>query len=61
MLQMSLNIPGTIYLYLSHGQMIKTSEKLLLQNICLQNFVDMSRVFLILSVLLHLPKYVPLG
>lgn len=61
MLQMSLNIPGTIYLYLSHGQMIKTSEKLLLQNLCLQNFVDMSRVFLILSVLLHLPKYVPLG
>ena len=58
---MSLNIPGTIYLYLSHGQMIKTSEKLLLQNLCLQNFVDMSRVFLILSVLLHLPKYVPLG
>ena len=53
MLQMSLNIPGTIYLYLSHGQMIKTSEKLLLQNLCLQNFVDMSRVFLILSVLLH--------
>ena len=61
MLQMSLNIPGTIYLYLSHGQMIKTSEKLLLQNLCLQKFVDMSRVFLILSVLLHLPKYVPLG
>lgn len=61
MLQMSLNVPGTIYLYLSHGQMIKTSEKLLLQNLCLQNFVDMSRVFLILSVLLHLPKYVPLG
>lgn len=61
MLQMSLNIPGTIYLYLSHGQMIKTSEKLLLQNLCLQNFVDISRVFLILSVLLHLPKYVPLG
>lgn len=61
MLQMSLNIPGTIYLYLSHGQMIKTSEKLLLQNLCLQNFVVMSRVFLILSVLLHLPKYVPLG
>lgn len=61
MLQMSLNIPGTIYLYLSHGQMIKTSEKLLLQNLCLRNFVDMSRVFLILSVLLHLPKYVPLG
>ena len=61
MLQMSLNIPGTIYLYLSHGQMIKTSEKLLLQNLCLQNFVDMSRDFLILSVLLHLPKYVPLG
>ena len=61
MLQMSLNIPGTIYLYLSHGQMIKTSEKLLLQNLCLQNFVDMSRVFLILSVLLHLPKYFPLG
>ena len=61
MLQMSLNIPGTIYIYLSHGQMIKTSEKLLLQNLCLQNFVDMSRVFLILSVLLHLPKYVPLG
>ena len=61
MLQMSLNIPGTIYLYLSHGQMIKTSEKLLLQNLCLQNFVDMRRVFLILSVLLHLPKYVPLG
>ena len=61
MLQMSLNIPGTIYLYLSHGQMIKTSEKLLLQNLCLQNFVDTSRVFLILSVLLHLPKYVPLG
>lgn len=61
MFQMSLNIPGTIYLYLSHGQMIKTSEKLLLQNLCLQNFVDMSRVFLILSVLLHLPKYVPLG
>lgn len=61
MLQMSLNLPGTIYLYLSHGQMIKTSEKLLLQNLCLQNFVDMSRVFLILSVLLHLPKYVPLG
>ena len=61
MLQMSLNIPGTIYLYLSHDQMIKTSEKLLLQNLCLQNFVDISRVFLILSVLLHLPKYVPLG
>ena len=61
MLQMSLNIPGSIYLYLSHGQMIKTSEKLLLQNLCLQNFVDISRVFLILSVLLHLPKYVPLG
>ena len=61
MLQMSLNIPGTIYLYLTHGQMIKTSEKLLLQNLCLQNFVDISRVFLILSVLLHLPKYVPLG
>ena len=61
MLRMSLNIPGTIYLYLNHGQMIKTSEKLLLQNLCLQNFVDMNRVFLILSVLLHLPKYVPLG